>query len=386
VKVLSPKLKVAVATELSSLGIDVLNPSAILMGDKVVKVRAGTSLQVRIEGKLLKKKKVFVVAESADIERMKGRLRDLEFRIIEVERFYPQGNLTIKRSMLILKSLDREKIRSLDLYPREVSGKPRSWRRALLKLKDRTLTFLGEFKLEGGPFLLRGVPVGKGFHWEHREDLLFDGPLIFYPNEEGLTVVQEISLEDYLSSVVVSEMPKEAPLEALKAQAIAARGTALIHSLTHHPFEPFDICSTDHCQVYKGQGRVTDQSKEATNETCGEVLFYGEDLADPRFATVCGGISEEFQNVWGGAEKAYLKSKADILEGGKLHPIMDEKGAQDFINSDPPVACNPRYGQGLNFLDYAWRLFRWEIRYKTGELREIILRKTGHDLGQIKGL
>ena len=125
-----------------------------------------------------------------------------------------------------------------------------------------------------------------------------------------------------------------------------------------------------------------------TYETWGEVLFHGSNLADPRFATVCGGISEEFHNVWGGEPKPYLRYQTDSSKGQniEIQIISSEKDARKFIDSMPPVICNPAHFKHLTYLKYAHDLFRWRKTYERRELEEIIKRKTNRSIGTLLDL
>ncbi len=89
----------------------------------------------------------------------------------------------------------------------------------------------------------------------------------------GLTVVNNVLVEDYLYGVVPKEMPSSWSMEALRAQSVAARTFAL-KNRKRHSTEGFDLCSTSHCQVYEGMSAETKLTTEAVNRTRGEVLFY----------------------------------------------------------------------------------------------------------------
>ncbi len=212
------------------------------------------------------------------------------------------------------------------------------------------------------PLEVLNVPVGKGFHWEHKENLKYRGYFEVHGVPGGtLTLVNVLPLEDYLKSVVGSEMG-EAPLEALKAQAIAARNTLLSTIKRHHYGDPFDICATDHCQVYLGIKAETPKTIKAVEETSGEILVYNGRICDTRFAKVCGGITESFENVWGGIPVDYLVSKRDY----KGEPLtIDEESIRSYIDNPPDSFCSSH------------ELFRWKVVYTREELEEIIERKLG---------
>lgn len=402
----SPKLKVAIVSGLKNLSIEAQEDS-FLIGKGGVKIALNKGESIDFEslsdfsgGENMRG---LVIKESSDESELRWfketLLGDLNALILKEEKAFMIPHLREEKEVfkkrvfllvLMVKDLREEKIAKEELFTlgltaREIELLSPERRKISVRWGRYSLETLNEVVLDSSSGLFKmNVPVGRGFHWEHREDLYFKGPLEVLSLLNGVTVVQEIPLEEYLSSVIVSEMPSEAPLEALKAQAVAARGTALLNSLTHHPGAPYDLCSKDHCQVYKGQSYVTELSKKAIRETRGEVLFFKDELVDSRFSTVCGGITEEFYNVWGGDRKEYLRSQPDIIEGlGGYHQIRTEEDAREFIDKLPNVACNPSFGSKIDYLDYAHKLFRWEKTYKREELEKIIIKKTGTDIGTL---
>ena len=111
------------------------------------------------------------------------------------------------------------------------------------------------------------------------------------------TVINEIQTEDYLKGVISKEMPEGWPLEAQKAQAIAARTFAL-KNRKRHQSEGFDLCTSTHCQTYAGIAGETSAGNQAVNDTYGEVLEYQGKLIDAVFHTDSGGMTENSENVW----------------------------------------------------------------------------------------
>lgn len=128
----------------------------------------------------------------------------------------------------------------------------------------------------------------------------YRGTLLLRANGRGtLTVVNVVALEEYLKGVVPAEMgPKvyDEP-EALKAQAIAARSYAVRHR-GESAAEGFDLCATPRCQVYAGIAVENPLSSLAVDETAGEVLLYGDDVADTLFTSTCGGRTEAAPDVF----------------------------------------------------------------------------------------
>ena len=143
--------------------------------------------------------------------------------------------------------------------------------------------------------------------------------------KDSLTVINLVPLEEYLHGVLAKEMSPSYPLEALKAQAVAARAFAL-KNRGRHVKEGFDLCSSTHCQVYVG---VTDYDSinRAIDETRGAVLVYKEKLIDTNFHADSGGMTEDVADVWGRATP-YLVAVKEIVQLAK--PWTVKVPAKDF--------------------------------------------------------
>ena len=126
-----------------------------------------------------------------------------------------------------------------------------------------------------------------------------------------LTVINLVPLEEYLRGVLPEEMSPSYPLEALKAQAVAARSFALKNRKKHEA-EGYDLCTTTHCQVYIGVSEEEICDK-AIDETHGEILIYNEKLADTNFHADSGGMTESVVDVWG-TDVPYLVAVKEILK------------------------------------------------------------------------
>lgn len=124
----------------------------------------------------------------------------------------------------------------------------------------------------------------------------------------GMTIINILNIEDYLKGVVPLEMNPEQfkEIEALKAQAVAARTFAL-RRLFYHEEKDYDICSTVKCQVYKGASFEHPLSNRAVEETKGEILVWNNEPINALYTASCGGYSEDVENVFGGEPVPYLK-------------------------------------------------------------------------------
>ena len=135
----------------------------------------------------------------------------------------------------------------------------------------------------------------------------YAGELRVSLNDKQLNIINYLKLEKYLKSVVGSEMPKEFPLAALQAQAIAARTYAL-KLLDKNKL--FDLKATQASQVYLGLESETAKINRAVRSTSSLALFYKNELIDAVFHSSSGGRTENSGQVWK-YQLPYLKSVVD---------------------------------------------------------------------------
>ncbi len=225
-----------------------------------------------------------------------------------------------------------------------------------------------EFEQREHGFLLKNVRIGIGFHWDRHEDQLFEGRLSIRKNADGTeTAINTLPLEDYLTSVISSEMSADSPLELLKAHAVISRSWA-IRAIGHTEHVGFDVCADDHCQRYEGLLRRNERAVQAVRETEGQVLLYGDEVCDCRYYKCCGGKTERFSTCWEDIDIPYLQP-VDCPYCGKA---VGNTRLQRLV---------------LNNYDQETRDFHdWEVRYIAKELADIIREKTGIDFGEIVSL
>lgn len=131
-------------------------------------------------------------------------------------------------------------------------------------------------------------------------------------NGGALTVINVVNLEQYLYSVIGKEMSPSWPIEALKAQAVCARGFA-ISNRNKFAKHGFNLDDTTASQVYKGVSAEAESTRQAVDETCGQVLMYGGGIIESIYCSCTGGATANAENVWGGSYP-YLTSVVDIYE------------------------------------------------------------------------
>lgn len=127
----------------------------------------------------------------------------------------------------------------------------------------------------------------------------------------SLTVINLVHIEDYLRGVVPNELSPQAfpQMEALKAQAVAARSYVLAHKAEFEAWG-YDICATPACQVYKGRSTETDMTDRAVAETRGMVAAHRGRPINAYYTSTCGGHTEDAENMFDGEPIPYLRGVA----------------------------------------------------------------------------
>jgi stage II sporulation protein D len=160
-----------------------------------------------------------------------------------------------------------------------------------------------------------GQAVGRSLTLEPNDGNLvswdnvnYRGALRFTAKGNNFQIINVVDLESYLRGVVAAEMPGSWSLEALKAQAVAAR-TYVLYSM--QPAETYDICATTDCQKYSGVAKEHPNSDQAVYQTAGQVLTYGGAFAKTYFHADSGGVLASPKEVWGGSAD-YLPAHNDV--------------------------------------------------------------------------
>ena len=266
-------------------------------------------------------------------------------------------------------------------------------------------------------FTLRDVTIGVSFHWKRDEDQTFQGGLQVISERDGeVTAINIIHVEDYLKSVISSEMSATSSIELLKAHAVISRSWLLAQMQVlpppppeeggtepaddeglrwwdHDDHQNFDVCADDHCQRYQGITRAGTQAvSEAIDATRGQVLIdENGNLCDARFSKSCGGVMEQFEYCWQPEHKHYLVARADSPDATHFPDLTIEDNARQWILSAPSAYCNTHdpaiLSQVLNDYDQETTdFYRWTVKYTAAELADLIRRRTGIDYGRIRAL
>jgi SpoIID/LytB domain protein len=243
-------------------------------------------------------------------------------------------------------------------------------------------------------FTLHDVTIGVGFHWERQEKQTFRGMLRLVVEADKVLAINELPVEQYLESVISSEMSATSSPELLKAHAVISRSwllcqmenrqkegrdkansffsfvkkdDELLRWYDREDHTLFDVCADDHCQRYQGITRASSPAvAEAIKATRGQVLMSDNELCDARFSKCCGGQTEEFQYCWENIKKPYLVSVSDPFCHTSDRRILSQV-LNDYDQETPDF-------------------YEWTVVYTQEELTELVNRKTKLDLGDIVDL
>ncbi len=198
----------------------------------------------------------------------------------------------------------------------------------------------------------------------NRKQALYHGKFeLTAKNDTQFYLINFVNLEDYLKGVVPNEMPVRFGLEALKAQAIAARNYVLMPRT--RAFKEFDVDDSVASQVYFGASTECELSNKAVLETNGLVALYNWNLILAQYSSTAGGYTENYENVFSdpktkhfpSKEKPYLKGKPDIMS---VPPLEREEEAKLFYMSYP------------DSYDIKSPYYRWQKEWSAEELQEIL--------------
>ena len=243
-------------------------------------------------------------------------------------------------------------------------------------------------------FAIEDIVIGIGFHWERKERQVFRGDLRLV-RRSGLTAINDVPLEEYVTSVISSEMSASCPLELLKAHAVISRSWLCYPKLHPESIGPgnvsiragdeitrwygreahtdFDVCADDHCQRYQGVTKAYSASvSDAARATAGEVLEYDGKVCDARFSKCCGGLTEEYRSAWDDRVVPYLVCIPDTDANGRVYCDTTDKTLLAQIL--------PGFDQETQ--DF----YRWTVRYSGEEIRQLVQSRLAEDVGAVLAL
>jgi len=252
-------------------------------------------------------------------------------------------------------------------------------------------------------FVLHNVTIGIGFHWERTMAQTFAGKLRLEIEDDKILAINEIGVEDYLLSVISSEMKSSASEEFLKAHAVISRSwlfaqtdkrlsgakrqdkemtqvslleNEIVRWYGHQDHTRFDVCADDHCQRYQGLTMaIGEKVRRVIDATWGEVITSGGKICDARFSKCCGGRMEVFSSCWEDVDYPYLQSLPDT-------PGHDSDADPFCKTADKAVLAQVLNDYDLETSDF----FEWKQVYGRDELSQLITEKSGIDIGTIQSL
>ena len=263
-------------------------------------------------------------------------------------------------------------------------------------------------------FTLHDVVIGVNFHWQRKESQSFKGALRLIVEDGEVRAINRVGVEEYLVSVISSEMSATSSLEFLKAHTIVSRSwlyaqllrkdkvqqgvlgwekdDEIIRWYAREDHTLFDLCADDHCQRYQGVTRAHNPNvAQAVKETAGLVLMHDGEVCDARFSKCCGGVTERFSACWEDWDYDYLQAFRDCDGAEPLPDLTTEQGAREWIESTPSSYCSTTdsgvLSQILNGYDRETNdFYRWRVVYSQKELSALVAGRSGIDFGTIQEL
>ncbi|MFT3707623.1 MAG: SpoIID/LytB domain-containing protein [Archangium sp.] len=215
---------------------------------------------------------------------------------------------------------------------------------------------------DGAPIEVKRVEYGVGYDFHNFEDRAYRGAVLMTADRTGkIAVINQVDLEDLLKGLVPSEIFAKAHVEALKAQAVTARGEVLAKIGLKHLADPYVLCTEQHCAVYKGVSGEAPTTNAAVEATRGEASFDATDrLVDSVYSAVCGGHTENNDIVWGGVPNPSLRGRPDVMPGKPLPPAPGDN-LNKFLTTEAAHACKVSSFAQLT-------KYRWEKRFTAKEV------------------
>jgi len=236
--------------------------------------------------------------------------------------------------------------------------------------------FIIKPKIKNSTIVVRDIKYAGGFAWSDIADREYRGFFEIISEASGFSLVNIVNIEEYLYSVLPSEMISWWPEEALKTQAVISRSMALFRKNYSKPHrkDNFDLCDDQHCQVYKGVKQETASAIKAVNATRGEILEYNGKIAHTLYSSNCSGHTQSSKNLKGWGDIPYWQGVTD----GETEPPKDLVELDRWLKHPPDIFCAPskytyyaesRWIREIGQEELSERLNR---NYKLGGIKKII--------------
>ena len=217
--------------------------------------------------------------------------------------------------------------------------------------------------------------TGLGRNWPQGASPRYRGIIEIARERNGYSVVNVLSLEEYLYAVVPSEMPSNFGVEASKVQAVTARSYA-VHQIMANRFHALggNIDDSVMSQVYNNVPE-NDISIEAVNGTRGLVLWYGDDVIRANFFSTSAGMTANSGEVWAfrgrfpGATPTFLRARPQFpgLESNLNFNLSDENRASAFFRNQEFSTAYDSHA--------SW--FRWQVEMTPSEIADSVNAQLG---------
>ena len=347
----------------------------------------------KISGKLLQKavKKFHVMvgsAESNDIEKIKElekkfiakNFRPYRFEVGTKSEIYPAKTLTYigianfakeDEAKAFLDKLSSQQISSW-IFPELINQAKGNLRLEYARKKIQGNAFK---IIPNGKIVLKQVEFAKGYSWHGFEDRTYKGPVKFcWGSDDLIDSILTINLEDLIAGIVPSEISPKAPDEAIKAQAVAARGEMLSKKGIRHYKQGYDFCSEQHCQVFKGQAPYIKRIARIIKPTRGLIIETADGkILDAVYGANCGGHTASNHKIWTSNPNPHLSGVSDV-KGNKTYNLTDNAQAKEFILNPPACYCSVKGIEGSN-------KFRWKKKLSAKQWKKI---EADLNIGRIK--
>ncbi len=213
----------------------------------------------------------------------------------------------------------------------------------------------------------------------------FRGIIEFRCLDDGkVAAICEMTIEEYVKNVVALQMLPDLPEEIIKAQAIAVRSKVVSGFGIKHFDDPFDLCSTDHCQPFTGALQIPEIIADAVDETAGLVLSNNKHVVDAKYSAICGGHTESYKNI---NSDSIIEPYTPVLDSHdqeifkQYKDLTQSENFKKWVNEEPATYCNLNHLKNNNVPNSLRNNYRWHLTYDREELEEIISEKIGAEIG-----
>lgn len=219
--------------------------------------------------------------------------------------------------------------------------------------------------------------------------LVAPGPIDVVIDRTGaMALYGELPLEEYVRGILPAEVYAEWPMEALKAQAVAARSEIIVHASGKHYFEGYDFCIEQHCRAFAGRAGEASRTNEAAAATAGQILIDRDHGIIPTvFSSDCGGWTENNENVWDGEADPALRGRPDFATNAARSGSYGQNDAARWLSGSPHAYCDgdKEYYRWTRNISLAKLSAQFNRDYGIGNLKRVEVLERGVS-GRLKSI